>query len=183
MRPGRCWSISRSRTASAPTRFLGLLRTCINYPQIEFISQAKGRSLDSLSAELESRYQAAREVWLSEADQIKTCFGSATKWGNLPYNDDESMAALFEQLDTCFSESDTAFEALDCLRTSAPAALRRTSRKKAKEPVPEHRFFGLCEKLCKAEQIWLAGLQLAFVEYREGRTPAPQGRAQNTVLR
>ena len=51
-----------------PARFLGLLRTCTNYPQIEFISPAKGRRLDSLSAELESRYQAAREVWFSEAD-------------------------------------------------------------------------------------------------------------------
>ncbi len=67
-----------------PECFLGLLRTCTNYPQIEFISPAKGCSLDSLSAELESRYQAAREIWLSEAAQIKACFGSATKWGNSP---------------------------------------------------------------------------------------------------
>ena len=179
MRRGRSWSILRSRTASAPTRFLGLLRTCTNYPQIEFISPAKGRSLDSLSAELESRYQAAREVWFSEADKIKACFGSATKWGNLPYNDDESMAALFEQLDTCFSESDTAFEALACLADFCTSSLQEKRWKKAKEPVPAHRFFGLCEEVCKAEQIWLAGLQLAFVEF--ARAELPRRKAERKI--
>jgi exodeoxyribonuclease V beta subunit len=154
-----------------PAQFLGLLRTCTNFPQIEFISPAKGRGLDSLSADLESRYQAAREVWFSEADQIKACFGSATKWGNLPYNDDDSMAALFEQLDNCFSESDTAFETLACIAVFCPSSLEENRRKKATEPIPVHRFFGLCEGLCKAEQIWLAGLQLAFVEFARAELP------------
>ena len=154
-----------------PARFLGLLRTCTNYPQIEFISPAKGRRLDSLSAELESRYQAAREVWRSEADEIKACFGSATKWGNLPYNDDEPMAALFDQLDTCFSESDTAFEALACLDDFCTSSLLEKKSARSKAPVPIHRFFGLCEEVCKAEQIWLAGLQLAFVEFARAELP------------
>ena len=140
-----------------PERFLSLLRTCTNYPQIEFLSQAKDRGLDSLSAELESRYQAARKVWFSEANAIRACFGSATKWGNTPYNDDESMAALFDQLDTCFSESDTAFEALACLGEFCAGRLQERKSKRSKNPVPVHRFFELCEQLCSAEQLWLAG--------------------------
>jgi len=95
-----------------PDRFVGLLRTFINYPLLEFLSQAKGMSLESLSAELESGFQAVRAVWLAERDNIKTCFGSGAKWCNLPYNNDEEMASLFEQLETCFSESETAFEVL-----------------------------------------------------------------------
>jgi exodeoxyribonuclease V beta subunit len=154
-----------------PEKFLSLLRTCTNYPRIEFISQAKGHTLDSLSAELESRYRAAREVWLSEGGKIKTCFGSTTKWGNMPYNDDESMAARFEQLDTCFSESDTAFEALSALGDFCASQLQEKRSKKSNDPVPEHRFFNLCEDLCKTEQIWLAGIQLAFVDYSKAELP------------
>ena len=162
-----------------PERFLGLLRTCTNYPQIEFISPARGRSLKSLSAELESRYQAARAVWYSEAAPIKACFGSAIKWGNVPYNDDEAMVVLFDQLDVCFSESDTAFEALTCLEAFSTSGLQAKKRKNGKEPVPVHRFFGLCEHVCRAEQIWLAGLQLAFVEF--ARTELPRRKAERKI--
>jgi len=162
-----------------PERFLGLLRTCTNYPQIEFLSQAKGRSLGALSAELESRFQAAREVWLSEADQIKACFGSATKWGNAPYNNDEAMAVLFDQLDACFSANDTAFEALGGLAHFCATSLVAGKRKNGKAPVPTHRCFDLCEDLCRAEQLWLAGLQLAFVEF--ARAELPRRKAERKI--
>jgi len=154
-----------------PGRFVGLLRTFINYPLLEFLSQAKGMSLESLSAELESCFQAAREAWLAERDKIKTCFGSGAKWCNRPYNSDEEMALLFEQLDTCFSESKTAFEALECFVSFRPAALEEKKSKRSSLPVPQHRFFDLCEKLCQAERIWLAGLQLEFVGYAKEELP------------
>lgn len=162
-----------------PEKFLSLLRTCTNYPRLEFLSQAKGRTLDSLSAELESRYQAAREVWLSEGGKIKACFGSTTKWGNMPYNDDKSMAARFDQLDACFSESDTAFEALSALGEFCASQLQERRNKKSKVPVPEHRFFNLCEEVCKAEQVWLAGIQLAFVDY--ARAELPRRKAERKI--
>ena len=154
-----------------PERFLGLLRTCTNYPRIEFVSQAKGRALESLSAELEGRYLAAREVWHSEAGRIKACFGSTAKWGNTPYNNDASMAARFDQLDTCFSESDTAFEALACVEDFCATRLQERKAQRSKDAVPAHRFFELCDQLRKAEQIWLAGIQLAFVEYAKAEIP------------
>jgi len=154
-----------------PDRFVGLLRTFINYPLLEFLSQAEGRSLQSLSAELESGFQAAREVWLAERDKIKTCFGSGAKWCNRPYNSDAEMALLFDQLDTCFSESETAFEALECLASFCPAALVEKKSKRSSLPVPQHRFFVLCQKLCEAERIWLAGLQLEFVGYAKEELP------------
>jgi len=161
----------RSRTASAPRSSSRLLPNLYQLPA-DRVHIAGQRPQPGFSvAELESRYQAARKVWLSEADQIKACFGSATKWGNLPYNDDESMAALFDQLDTCFSESDTAFEALACLGDFCTSSLQENKWKKAKEPVPTHRFFGLCEEVRKAEQIWLAGLQLEFVEFARAELP------------
>src|ERR1035438_7481142 len=154
-----------------PDRFVGLLRTFINYPLLEFLSQAKGMSLESLSAELESCFQAARAVWLAERDKIKTCFGSGAKWCNRPYNHDEEMALLFEQLDTCFSASETAFEALECLKVFCPIELEAKKSKRSSLPVPKHRFFDLCEELCKAERIWLAGLQLEFIGYAKKELP------------
>jgi exodeoxyribonuclease V beta subunit len=162
-----------------PDRFVGLLLTCLNYPQIEFISQAKGHSLESLSTELENGYQSAKDLWLSELDAIKACFGSATKWSNTPYNKDEKMAPLFDQLDTCFSESETAFEAYDCLQRFRTTVLAENKSRRAKEPVPQHRFFELCEKVCQAEQFWLAGLQLAFVDY--ARRELPRRKAERKI--
>jgi len=162
-----------------PERLAGLLRTCINYPHIEFLSPAKGRTLESLSAELEELYQAARKLWLAEATQIKACFGSASGWGNSPYNDDEEMALRFEQLDACFSQSDTAFEALTCLMDFCTTSLLDGKRKNGKAPVPAHRFFELCQELCRAEQVWLAGLQLAFVEF--ARAELPRRKAERKV--
>jgi exodeoxyribonuclease V beta subunit len=154
-----------------PNWFIGLLRTCLSYPQIEFISQAKGHSLESLSAELENGYKLARNLWLSEGAAIKACFGSATKWGNAPYNKDEKMAPLFEQLDRCFSESETAFESFGALASFCNTALEENKFKKAKELVPQHHFFEQCEKLSKTERLWLAGLQLALVDYAGQEMP------------
>jgi len=156
-----------------PEHFLNLLRTCNNYPHIKFLSQAKGHTFDSLSAELESRFLSARKAWLSDADKIKACFGSTIKWGNKPYNDDEAMAYLFDQLDTCFSESDTAFEALSALTDFCVSQLqeKRNKRSKSPPPIPSHPFFDLCEAVCRAEQLWLAGIQLAFVEYAKTELP------------
>jgi exodeoxyribonuclease V beta subunit len=162
-----------------PDRFVGLLLTCLNYPQIEFISQAKGHSLEALSAELENGYQSAKDLWHSEGDAIKACFGSTTKWGNAPYNKDDKMAPLFEQLDACFSESETAFEAFDGLGSFSAAALAEGKSKRGKEAVPEHRFFEHCEKVCKTEQIWLVGLQLAFVDY--ARQELPRRKAERKI--
>ena len=157
----------------SPDSFLSLLNTCSNYPQIEFLSPAQGRPFNLLSAELEQSFRAAREVWLADAAQIKACFGSTIKWGNQPYNNDEEMAFRFDQLDTCFSESDTAFEALSALADFRTSQLeeKRNKRSKVPPPVPIHKFFDLCESVCQAEQVWLVGLQLAFVEYAKTELP------------
>jgi exodeoxyribonuclease V beta subunit len=156
-----------------PERFLSLLRTCTNFPQIEFLSPAQGQPFESLSAKLEQAYRSAREVWLADTNKIKACFGSTIKWGNKPYNNDEEMAARFELLDTCFSESDTAFEALSALGDFCTSQMqeKRNKRPKVPVPIPVHPFFELCEAVCKTEQIWLVGLQLAFVEYAKGELP------------
>src|ERR1022692_4955099 len=97
----------------------------------------------------------------------------------MPYNDDESMAARFDQLDACFSESDTAFEALSALGEFCASQLQERRNKKSNDPVPEHRFFNLCEDLCKAEQVWLAGIQLAFVGY--ARAELPRRKAERKI--
>jgi exodeoxyribonuclease V beta subunit len=154
-----------------PDRFVGLLRTFINYPLLEFLSQAKGRTLESLFADLEHGFQAARAVWLAERDKIKGCFGSKAKWCNRPYNSDEEMAALFDQLDAGFVENGSAGEALGCLASFTPAALEAKKAKRSSSPVPKHRFFDLCGKLCEAERMWLAGLQLEFVNYAKKELP------------
>jgi exodeoxyribonuclease V beta subunit len=154
-----------------PDRFVGLLRTFINYPLLEFLSQAKERTLESLFAELEHGFQAARAVWLAERENIKACFGSKAKWCNRPYNSDEEMTPLFDQLDAGFVENGSAGEALGCLAGFCPAALEAKKAKRSSSPVPKHRFFDLCEKLCEAERMWLAGLQLEFVNYAKKELP------------
>ena len=135
-----------------PDRFVGLLRTCINYPLLEFLSQARGKSLELLSTELEKQFEAARAAWLAERDRIKTCFGLAAKWCNRPYNSDAEMALLFEQLDICFSESETAFEALKCLQSFCPSTLEEKKSRRSSLPVPPHRFFALCENCAKPKE-------------------------------
>ena len=122
---------------------------------------------------------AARAVWLVERDKIKTCFGSGAKWCNRPYNDDEEMALLFEQLDTCFSARETAFEALECLKVFCPIELEAKKSKRSSLPVPKHRFFDLCEELFKAERMWLAGLQLEFIGY--ARKELPRRKAERKI--
>ena len=167
-----------------PQRFLGLLRTCTNYPRIEFISQAKGRSFESLSAELETRFQAARELWLSEADQIKACFGSSTTWGNSPYNNDEAMAALFDQLDTCFSGSDTAFEALECLTqfcTSSLLAGKRNATARLRFPPTAS---SSCARNCAAQSssgCRACSLHSWNLPGTNSRGARPSGRSNTTM--
>jgi exodeoxyribonuclease V beta subunit len=175
----RCLVQFALKNGCGPQGFLGLLRACANFPRLGFISQAEGRSLNALSADLERCYQAAKSAWLAEADQIKACFGSAAKWGNSPYNNDKAMAALYDELTACFSSTDTCFEALKCLESLCTSALLAGKRKNGKAPVPTHRFFELCEDLCRAEQVWLVGLQLAFVDF--ARTELPRRKAERKI--
>lgn len=167
------------KNGRGPDQFVRLLQTCVNYPQLKFISPAEGCSLKSLSADLENSFREARDAWRTECDKIKGCFGSATKWGNKPYNDDYEMAFLFEQLDTCFSESETTFSAFECLHNFCTASLEAKKSKRASSPPPQHRFFDLCERICRAEQMWLAGLQLEFVQF--ARTELPKRKAQRKI--
>jgi len=46
-------------------------------------------------------------------------------------------------------------------------------------PIPKHRFFDCCEELCKAERIWLAGLQLEFIGY--ARKELPRRKAERKI--
>jgi exodeoxyribonuclease V beta subunit len=154
-----------------PDSFLNLLKTCGNHPQIEFLSSAGEKSFATLSAELENFFLAAKETWLADAAQIKLCFGSAIKWGNKPYNNDADMAELFTQLDTAFSESDTAFECLSALDEFRSSSLAEKKKAKGKEAVPSHRFFDYCEQLGSTEADWLAALQLAFVNFAKAELP------------
>ena len=154
-------------------RFLSLLRTCTNFPQIEFLSPAKDHPLESLAADLGNNFLAAKKIWLAEVRTIKACFGSAIKWGNQPYNDDEKLTVLFDQLDNCFSTSDTAVESFSALEEFCASRLqeRRNKKSKSPPPVPTHPFFDFCEAICQAEQLWLVGLQLGFIGYAKAELP------------
>jgi exodeoxyribonuclease V beta subunit len=162
-----------------PEAFMRLLQTCVSYPKLEFISPAKGAGIERLAAELEAGFENARAVWLAEREQIKSCFGSATGWGNKPYNADDEMAALFEQLEACFSANETAYEALGCLQEFCASALEEKQSKRSKLPIPAHHFFTLCEDLCRSEKSWLAGVQLAFVDY--ARRELPRRKAERKI--
>jgi exodeoxyribonuclease V beta subunit len=163
-----------------PAQFVRLLQSLVNHPQMRFISQAKGHSLKSLSVDLENALAEARRVWRDENKTIKGLFGSASKWGNAPYNDDDKMVLLFEQLETCFSESETAFEAFESLGNFCASMLEKKKAQKSSAPaVPRHRFFELCEQICRAEQMWLAGLQLEFIEF--ARAELPKRKAQRKI--
>jgi exodeoxyribonuclease V beta subunit len=154
-----------------PESFLNLLRACANFPQIEFLSQAKGKTLETLSMELENNFNAARDIWRSDAPEIKACFGSGIKWGNKPYNRDDDMAELFGQLEDCFSDGGTAYESYSALKAFCPDELEAGKSRRSKEAVPAHRFFDACEKIAEAERLWLAGLQLAFVDFAQAELP------------
>jgi len=51
------------------------------------------------------------------------------------------MALLFEHFDTCFSASETAFEALECLKVFCPIELEAKKSKRASLPVPKAPVF------------------------------------------
>ena len=153
--------------------FADLLRTCSHYPGLEFLSQARGPSLDELSNRLESAYRKAQDLWLKSAAEIKPLFGSATKWGNKPYNNDEEINSYFQQLDQCLSEDITDYGSLNAFEFFCPDAMLSNRNKRSKTPpsIPVHRFFDACAEVCKAESTWVAGLKLAFVDYAKAEIP------------
>ena len=142
----------------------------------------KGESLESLSAELESGFQAARAVWLAERDNIKACFGSGAKWCNLPYNNDEEMASLFEQLETCFSESETAFEALQCLASFCPAALEAKKAEKILFARSQAPVLWFVRKVVQGREDMACRPAIGICQLRQEGTAAAQGRAQDPAL-
>jgi exodeoxyribonuclease V beta subunit len=159
------------KNGCSPERLVELLRTCLNHPFLELRSAAKDRNFESLGAELESRFQAVREVWNAERNIIKSFFGANATWGNKPYNRDPEMGVLFEQLEACFSANEPAYEALACFKDFCSDAIAEGTSKRSKESAPVHRFFKLCEALSESEKIWLAGLQVDFVRYAKKELP------------
>src|SRR5690606_18666772 len=44
---------------------------------------------------------------------------------------------------------------------------------------PCHQFFESCERICRAEQLWLAGLQLEFIQF--ARSELPKRKAKRKI--
>jgi exodeoxyribonuclease V beta subunit len=155
----------------SPEKFVSILRTWIRHPSLKLLSGLEGKTLNEISATLESAFHCVRELWRDQKDEIQACFGSATKWGNKPYNNDTDMAALFGKLDRCLSASQTGFDALDCLEAFCTSALLAKISKKAKCPPPSHAFFEHCAILCQAEKDFLVALQIDFLEFARQELP------------
>lgn len=159
-----------------PDQFLRFIKTLANYPLLEFLSPVDDRDFAALTAALENEFAAAKKIWLTDRENIKPLFGSATKWGNQPYNDDAKMAALFDELGFCFSEKNSAYEVLASLDQFRSTALENGKSKRAKEPMPAHPFFEICERLGQTEQLWLVGLKLELARWTKAELPARKAR-------
>ncbi len=148
----------------SPKRFLPLLRSCLNYPAIKFLSPIGDRSINSIAEELAERFQIVQSIWTTRKAEIKHLFGSHQKknWANTPYNDDEQVAEFFLRLEKCFATGSSPTD-LECLDLFCNESLRAKTGKN-KTP-PEHAFFNACDALCKTETDFVLALQLDFVRF------------------
>ena len=182
-RAGKIPVIFALKNGLSPEGLLPLVRTSLPHPFLKLLSPVDGQTPDSLAAALEAAFASLREVWRAEKDAIRGHFGSGAKWANKPYNDDEAMADAFRQLD--IASVPRSFRRPHWMPCSCSASrpLRQKVSKKAKLPVPAHPFFDLCEELARAEEHYVIGRQARGAALCAAGTAAPEGRAEDPVLR
>ncbi len=159
-----------------PETLLTLFKDCINHPFLKFQSPVAGKTLEELTRELEQTFGEARDIWQRDRKTIKSFFGSNAKWGNKPYNRDDEMVEIFDQLERCVNASEADYESLKALGWFRTSSIAEKTSKKAKSPAPTHPFFDLCERLAEAEQNFLIGLKLDFVHWAREELPRRKSR-------
>ncbi|HKI68545.1 MAG TPA: UvrD-helicase domain-containing protein, partial [Verrucomicrobiae bacterium] len=162
-----------------PETLLTLFKECINHPFLKFQSPVEGKTLTELARALKQFFNEARELWQRDRKIIKAFFGSNSKWGNKPYNRDDEMAEIFEQLERCFGATENNYESLKALGWFCASSIAERTAKKSRSPAPTHLLFDLCERLAEAEQNFLIGLKLDFVRW--AREELPQRKSRQKV--
>ena len=155
----------------SPEGLLPLVRTSLPHPFLKLLSPVDGQTPGSLAATLETTFTALREIWGEQREAIRGHFGSVAKWANKPYNDDESMADAFYQLDSCLGAPEFAPSALASLQSFRKSALAQKVSRKAKLPPPQHPFFDLCDELARAEEHYVIGVKLGALQYVRQELP------------
>lgn len=140
-----------------------LFRECAQHPDMEVLWPVANRSLAELEQEVNAAFETVQTLWLSQRGQIRSCFGSATKWGKKPYNRDEPMAERFAALDRGLMEGEPDTATVAALEEFRQQAILAGARENAKVPPPRHPFFAACETLCAAADAWLKAVQADFL--------------------
>jgi len=159
-----------------PEQLSKFFAQCINHPFLKFHTRSPDQSVEALTQTIESLFKEISDEWKKEAKAIRAFFGSNTKWGNTPYNDDEKMAGHFERLEQCLAGPEADFKLLDVLDCFRAEEIAAKVAKKAKSPAPSHRFFDLCSQLAQVEADLLDGVRVDFVRFAQMELPRRKAR-------
>jgi exodeoxyribonuclease V beta subunit len=170
-RAGKLPVIFALKNGLSPEGMLPLVRGSLAHPFLKLLSPVDGQDAATLAANLECVFNSLREVWHAEKDKIRVHFGSGAKWANKPYNDDELMAEAFREIDACLGAPEFPPSALDALETFRSSAIAKAVSKRAKLPVPKHRFFDLCDELARAVEHYFIGVKLDTLHYVQQELP------------
>ncbi|MFM8359677.1 MAG: UvrD-helicase domain-containing protein, partial [Verrucomicrobiota bacterium] len=162
-----------------PDRMARLLSVVARDPGVRRLTRT---TLDRAEAEARWRaaWSAAAGWWRSDGATLRAFFGSATRWGNSPYNRDDAMAEWFAKLEALLGVDGPNAHDLSALANFTPEALANGRRKRGQEPPPAHPFFTACgEVMERAEDLG----QAHWAAFLEGAAAAVRARLEqdNTV--
>lgn len=136
-----------------PERMASLLSVVARDPGVRRLTRTVLAPAEAEACWL-AAWASAADEWRREAPAIRALFGSATRWGNKPYNSDHEMAELFGKVEALLGPEGPQAQDLSALEAFTPEALAHKRKKKGQEPPPAHPFLGACrEVLERAEDL------------------------------
>ncbi len=152
-----------------PEWLLPWLEIQLRHPALRVISPMADATFDQLVDQLNAAFDETRQVWRRDEAAIRAIFRQANEWAIGNHAKDDIIAHHLTDLERCFSDSEATPESFESLAFFSTSSIQKDTSKRRTPPA--HRFFDLCERLAAAEQRFLMGLRLDFVEYATKELP------------
>jgi exodeoxyribonuclease V beta subunit len=131
-------------------------------PTLEIRPSFEAEGDDDPGKELVAAWEATRECWLNQGNDIKSIFKGAL-WANQPYNNPAEVAAHFDQLEQILVASAMVEGHSKTIRFFSSSRLAKKTR--AGRQTPSHEFFQACEKVVELESSFVLRLRARFLRW------------------
>ncbi|HXJ58792.1 MAG TPA: exodeoxyribonuclease V subunit beta [Verrucomicrobiae bacterium] len=146
----------------SPDQLMRWLQAVRRQHELRILSRVTGKTLAELTTQLVRSYANAQEQWRHGADEVREILANAHLWAKGPHAQSDLVAQYATAAQNAFVPDRFVPETIAGLNFLASSSLQAGTKARASTPL--HPFFTACEELAQAEEDYLTGLRIDFLQ-------------------